>query len=180
MNIRFIFIALIALSFAACTSKTKNYNEVQQMFDTLTLKIKEGYRDTAYLNKTVREVKAYAHKHPKDSLAAKLMFQAAQQLEAHKLTQDAVEVLESIQKDFSETAYAAKALLTEGFIYNNVLNEYDKAKEKYNQYLEKYRDLDSNLTRDVELELKNLGKSADELIKEFEAKLKEAEKELKN
>lgn len=180
MTFRLLFISLITISIAACTSKSKNYDDVQKMFDTLTLKIKDGYRDTAYLNKTVREVYAYAQKHPKDTLAAKLLFQTAQQLEAHKMAEDAVRVLESIQKDFNQTAYAAKALLTEGFIYNNVLNDIDKAKSKYNEYLEKYHDLDTNLSRDVELELKNLGKSADDLIKEFEAKLKDEEKQPKN
>jgi hypothetical protein len=175
MIYRIALTTLVILFSIACSNRTKNYDDIQLMFDTLALKIKDGYRDTAYLNKTLNEVKSFAQKHPKDSLAAKILFQAAQQLEAHNLPEKAVQILENIQKNYSETAYAAKALLTEGFIYNNVLNDAEQAKAKYNEYLSKYRDLDKNLTRDVELELKNIGKSADELIKEFEAKLKEAD-----
>jgi hypothetical protein len=50
---------------------------------------------------------------------------------------------------------------------------------KYNEYLEKYKNLDTNLSRDVELELQHLGKSAEELVREFEARIEE-NKEKKN
>jgi virulence-associated protein VapD len=168
-----IVIGLFAM--ASCTQKKNEYADIQKMFDTLGLKIQQGYIDTAYLNKTIAEVKQYADEHPKDSLAAKLLFQSAQQLESHKMADQAVQILEKIQKDFSESAYAAKALLTEGFIYNNILHNIDQAKVKYNEYLEKYKNLDTNLSRDVELELQHLGKSAEELVKEFEARIKESE-----
>jgi hypothetical protein len=95
------------------------------------------------------------------------------------MADQAVQILEKIQKDFSESAYAAKALLTEGFIYNNILHNIDQAKVKYNEYLEKYKNLDTNLSRDVELELQHLGKSAEELVREFEARIEE-NKEKKN
>ncbi len=170
----------LVITISSCTNKAKDYADIQKMFDTISIKLKEGYVDTTYLNKTVAEVNNYVNKHPKDTLAAKLLFQSAQQLEAHRLAEKAVKVLESIQKDFSETSYAAKALLTEGFIYNNVLHDYENAKVKYNEYLSKYKDLDSNMSRDVQLELQNLGKSADDLIKEFEAKLNEATQDKKN
>jgi hypothetical protein len=176
----FISVLLFTVVFSSCKHQSKDYAEIQKMFDTVSLKLKAGYVDTAYLNKTVAEVNRYATKHPKDSLAAKLLFQSAQQLGAHRMSEQAVEVLEGIQKDFSESAYAAKALLTEGFIYNNVIHDYEKAKAKYDEYLSKYKDLDSNISRDVELELQHLGKSADELIKEFEAKLNNLSENKKN
>ncbi len=177
---KYLISLFLLFTIISCTHKVKDFAEIQKMLDTVSIKMKEGNSDTLYLNKTIIEIKQYAAKHQSDTLAAKLLFEAAQQLEAHHLSEKAVVLLDEIQTKFSNTLYAAKALVTEGFIYNNILHNYDLAKVKYEEYLTKYRNLDSNLSRDVELELHNMGKSAEDLIKEFETKLKEKEKQEKN
>ena len=63
---------------------------------------------------------------------------------------------------------AAKALFMKGFTLDNKLGRLEEAKAVYEQFLEKYPEDD--FANDAEFSLKNLGKSAEEIIKAFEEK----------
>lgn len=54
-----------------------------------------------------------------------------------------------------------------GFVYENDLNDLENAKQTYEAFLQKYPN-DPDFADDAQMALKNLGKSPEELIKEFE------------
>lgn len=56
------------------------------------------------------------------------------------------------------------------FIYENQLHGAEKAKKLYEEFMKKYPD--HELAKDVKFSLDHIGKSDEELIKEFEAKQK--------
>ncbi len=66
---------------------------------------------------------------------------------------------------------APMALFMEGFIYENDLGDTAKARLRYKAFLEKYPN-DPDFVDDAQNALKNLGKSPEQLIKEFEAQNK--------
>jgi TolA-binding protein len=66
-------------------------------------------------------------------------------------------------------AQAPAALFLSGFIYENDLGDLEKAKAAYEDFIKRYP-TDTSYLDDVQVSLKNLGKSAEELIREFEKK----------
>jgi TolA-binding protein len=68
----------------------------------------------------------------------------------------------SISERYPQSEFAHKGLFTAGFAFANELNNTTKAKVLYERYLSEYKD--SSLVEMVRFELKNLGKSADEVL----------------
>jgi tetratricopeptide (TPR) repeat protein len=81
----------------------------------------------------------------------------------------ALQLYYKVESQLPQHAQAPAALFLSGFIYENDLGDLDKAKGVYEDFLKRYPN-DPNYQDDVQMSLKNLGKSAEELIKEFEKK----------
>jgi TolA-binding protein len=62
-------------------------------------------------------------------------------------------------------------MFLKAFVYEDQLHDLNKAKKYYEEFLEKYPD--SDFADDARISLQNLGKSPEELIKEFEEKQQE-------
>ena len=60
-----------------------------------------------------------------------------------------------------------------GFVYETDMNDLDKAKSTYESFLQKYPN-DPDFADDAQTALKMLGRSPDDIIKEFEQKQKES------
>ena len=72
----------------------------------------------------------------------------------------------SIADRFPESEFAHKGLFTAGFAFANELNNTSTAKTLYEKYLTEYKD--SSLAEMVRFELKNLGKSPDQILKDLQ------------
>ncbi len=57
-------------------------------------------------------------------------------------------------------------MFLKGYVYENDLRDLETAKKIYEEFLVKYPD--DEFADDAEISIKNLGKSPEELIKEFE------------
>ena len=79
----------------------------------------------------------------------------------------AIGLYDSILANAPQHPKAATAQFMTGFIYANDMNELDKAKAAYEAFLQKYPN--DELAESAKMELENLGKSPEELIKKFEA-----------
>jgi hypothetical protein len=80
-----------------------------------------------------------------------------------------VQLYYQISKDMPDHAKARTALFMQGFIYENDLSDPVRAKSIYEDFLKRYP-ADADYADDVEMSLKNLGKSPEQLLKEFEQK----------
>lgn len=69
--------------------------------------------------------------------------------------------------DFERAAYS---LFLQAYVLDNHLNDDQHAGEVYTSFIKKYPD--HPMAKDAEFSIQNLGKSDEELIKEFEARLK--------
>ena len=117
-------------------------------------------------------IENFVKKFPDDTLAPKYLFEKALLQEKQKKYSEVLSTLDGIYSQYPESKSASKAIFLEGFLYANVLNQLDKAKEKYQLYLDKYSQVDAKMTNDVKMELQNLGKSPDEILKEIQEKAK--------
>ncbi|MBL7827575.1 MAG: tetratricopeptide repeat protein [Saprospiraceae bacterium] len=79
----------------------------------------------------------------------------------------AIELYQKVSDGLPQHPKAPTALFMTGFVYENDLNNIDKAKAVYESFLQKYPN-DPDFLDDAQNALKMLGKTPDEIIKEFE------------
>lgn len=117
---------------------------------------------TAYYN----FVKIY----PDDSLAPEFLFKAGEISTANQQYTQALMYYESITKKYPDYKLAPESLYLQGYLLDNFLEKDAEAKIIYEQVITKYPDLP--YAADAKSAIKNLGKSDEELIKEFKKKNK--------
>jgi TolA-binding protein len=101
-------------------------------------------------------------------MAPNYLFKAAELAMNLGKTQQAMDLYNKVIYSYPEYEKAPECLFLLAFIYENSLQNYGKAKELYEMFLEKYPDHD--FADDAQFSLQYLGKSPEELMREFEEK----------
>lgn len=149
--------------------------------DEITAKMKTA-EDALYGNKDITQfdkAKAgelagiyatYSEAFPEDENTASYLFKAAELQRSLRDFPAAIKIYDKIYKNYPNYEKTPHSLFLLGFSYENDLKQLDKAKSCYEDFLKKYPK--HELADDVEFSLKNLGKSPEDIIKEFEARNK--------
>ncbi|MEI6311082.1 MAG: tetratricopeptide repeat protein [Bacteroidota bacterium] len=124
--------------------------------------------DPIKANHLIELYKDYATRFPKDSIAPDYLFKRAEMLVASKKFTEANQVYEQIIQEYPSYKKTPVSLFMEGFNYENNLNDLSKARQCYEKFIQLYPS--HKLREAAEISLTHLGKSADEIVKEFEAK----------
>ena len=82
-----------------------------------------------------------------------------------------IELFDRIINDYPKFAKVADCMFLKAFVYDDKLKDYKKAKEAYEAFLKKYPT--HEFAESAKACIENLGKSPDQLIREFEAKQKQ-------
>ncbi|HTX87506.1 MAG TPA: tetratricopeptide repeat protein [Bacteroidales bacterium] len=82
----------------------------------------------------------------------------------------AILLFDRYMKDYPQGPKAEVCLFFKAFIYENNLQDFDKAKKFYEDFLNRYPN--SDFANDARIALQNLGKTPDQYFMEFEAKRK--------
>lgn len=122
----------------------------------------------------INAYKSYAQNYPQDTMAAVYLVKMAE-LQVQAVSPiEAVNTLNRIIKDFPAFRKTPECLFLKGFIYENNLNDIEKARATYTEFLQRYPN--HYFAKDAKVLISNLGKTPEELIKEFEAKNTEPKK----
>ena len=168
---RYLFISLIFLTLFSCTSqRDKSVTEIKMNLEQVNKNFAENNLDTTSARKAEENIGKFLEKYPKDTLASRYLFELGMLYQKQRRFEDAVTTFDKVYVEYPDSREASNAVFLQGFLYANVLNKLDRAKEKYELYLEKFSNADPKMTRDVQMELNNLGKSPDELLKEIQEK----------
>lgn len=108
----------------------------------------------------------FAEKYPTDSLAPEYLFKAANLSMSLNWGKSAMDILDKFTSIYPDHKRAAEAMFYKGFVYDNQLNDDAKAGEFYRAFLKKYPN--HEFASSAEASIKNLGKTDEELIREFE------------
>ncbi len=100
----------------------------------------------------------------------KLLMEAAEAAIAGENFLKAVSIYDRVGKDWPDSKKAPQAAFMMAFTIENNLNDLPGAKKAYEDFIKKYPN--DEFTDDAQAALRNLGKSPEELVKEFEKKLK--------
>lgn len=108
----------------------------------------------------------YATEFPKDSLAPVYLFRASDLSMNLQRPNETISLFNEILQKYPDYEKTSSVLFLKAFVYEDQLGDLENAKKYYEEYLEKYPN--SDFADDAEMSLKNLGKTPEELILEFE------------
>ena len=115
----------------------------------------------------------FANVYPEDEHSSRFLFNAGEVAMGLMESKKAIECFHLVYTNYPESDTAATALFLKGFVYETQLNNLSMAQKIYLDFLKKYPD--HSLANDAQFSLNNLGKSDEEIIKEFEKKIQEQE-----
>jgi TolA-binding protein len=110
----------------------------------------------------------YVDTYPDRADAPEYLFKAADISMNMRRPQATIALFDRIMTEYPDYEKSPSALFLKAFVYEDQLQDYENAKRYYELFLEKYPN--SEFADDAEVSLQNLGKSPEELIKEFEKK----------
>jgi TolA-binding protein len=104
---------------------------------------------------------------PDDSLSPKFLFKAANLAITEGDGNKALSLLDQFLQKYPDNQKTPVCAFFKGYVYENILKNMDLAKESYLIYIEKYPD--DAFVKDARMAINNLGKTPEQMIKEFEA-----------
>lgn len=169
---RFLLLLILSsLFFSSCgSSKEKQTLQKAIQLEEKSLLTKEAAIkwDAQKAAKLIEQYQNYATKFPDDSISPDYLFKCAEMLIAGGKYLEANQIYDQIDRQYPKYEKAPVSLFLKGFNEENNLRDLVKARKTYMDFLAKYPT--HKLHDDAQLCLQNLGKSADEIVKEFEKK----------
>lgn len=186
MKIRsqFQVIALLSLIVSACGSNdtdtgkdpaAKKHDSLLTVIDSNEKSIQKNMRsavlDPSLAARSVSAYSQFAQSYPSDSNAPMFLFKAADiSGSAMKQYDQSVSMLEKIIRDYPSFHKLPACYFQLGLIYDDYLNDDAKAKKYYEEFIQKFPS--NPMVPQVQALISYLGKTNDELIKDFEKKNK--------
>ena len=110
----------------------------------------------------------FAEAYPDDPRSPEYLFKAGDlSINLNRPTKT-IHIFETLISRYPESEKAATSLFLKGFVLEDQMKDFDEARRVYEEFLEKYPD--SEFADDAEISIANLGKTPEELIREFEQK----------
>lgn len=110
----------------------------------------------------------FIKKNPKDSLAPGYLFKSANIVMNSGDGPRALSLFDQYLENYPDKPKAPLCLFFKAFVYENIMQDIDKARETYILFVEKYPSDD--FTKDAKMALLNLGKTPEMIVREFEEK----------
>ncbi len=143
---------------------TEQQKQVDSMLATADVLSPE---QKAMIDELIHSYETFAEKYPDDSLGAAYLFEAAR-LETRKPDfEKAIAMFRKVAEKYPNDDLAPKSLLSIGGIYDVTLHDYKNAETAYRELLEKYPRQAQEYG--IDMVLKTLGKSPDEILKELQS-----------
>lgn len=167
----YVLILILALIAASCGQNKENQEaktteeSIQELekalFDTesLTLDRKKA-NELSYL------YEKWAHENAQHAEASAHLLKAADLSMNLNNPRRSIGIYDQILKNYPDSKQASSALFLMAFVYDDQLKDYVNAGKYYTEFLAKYPE--SPFANDAAASLKNLGKTPEELVKEFE------------
>lgn len=124
--------------------------------------------DPRKANQLINKYEKYSEVKPKAAETPNYLYKAGELARSIRNFPKALELWEKVTKSYASFDKAPQALFLQGFTHENDYRNLPKAEELYKKFLKDYPKHD--LADDVQFSLNFLGKSPDEIIKNFEEK----------
>lgn len=163
-NSLLILIAITAV--VACTPAIeKDAAKIQAAEDDL-FSADEGFIDKEKALQLVDMYVDFTNAYPEDSLASEYLFKAAEFCLNLGEGQRAIGYYDRVINEYPGFRKAPECLFLKGYIFENYLGDLENAKAIYLEFIERYPN--NEFADDAEVSIQNLGKTPEELIRQFE------------
>ena len=167
---KIITILLIASIFSACSNKKQEkLAEVKkaesELFGNMSAPI-----DMKKAESIIVLYSSFVADYPDDSNSVAMMLKAAEISMNIGKPKDAIALLDRLILKYPSSEFVPKALHLEGFIYDDKLKNAEMSRKTFEKLIEKYPN--HELSRNAKDYMTTIGKSEEEIIKEFEEKNK--------
>ncbi|HHZ64691.1 MAG TPA: hypothetical protein EYN38_10745 [Flavobacteriales bacterium] len=164
-----LFTLIVAAILVSCSSKDNTIEAIGE------LEIKLYSENTTVFDKDIADklvatYRDFVSKYPEDEKSPEYLFKAAEVSMGMESSESALACYKQVYTDYPDYAKASTALFLEGFVYETQTANLVMAQKCYNEFMDKYPN--HTLADDAKFSVENLGKSDEEIIREFEEKLK--------
>jgi len=172
---KFILISFASLMLFACGNGNENKadeakmtkEKYQAQIDSIEAKLHaKPEMDMATAGTAISLYADYTKNFPDDPKTPEYLFKAGEISSSIKQGPQAIEFFNQAYTKYPNFDKAPYALFLQGFIYESQLNDTAKAKKIYNQVIEKYPN--ERVAEDAKASIQNMGKTDEELLREFE------------
>lgn len=162
----FIVVIIGSLIMVSCGSPEKDLqSEIKNLEDSLFADPTKMI-DKKMAQRLITKYIEFADVNPADPEAAGTLFKAGDMAMNLNMPQQAIQVFDRIMDTYPDFEKTPQCLFLKGYVYENDYKDLDKAKLIYEDFLMRYPD--DEFADDAAISIQNLGKSPEELIKEFE------------
>lgn len=179
---------VVAFYFAGCGNKQQGQNQQNStMQDTgrqayindinaIETKLKNSTTiDTYNANLAITAYSKFAGHYPNDTLSPVFLFKAGNMAMSSEQYQRAISIYDNILAKYPSFRQIPDCIFVEGFIYDDYLKDTAKAHVKYSEVVSKYPN--TILAQNASAAINDLGKSNEEIMKEFDEKNKKEKKQ---
>ena len=171
-SIILVFVGLIStLMMISCSSQLeKDAKGIAGLEKELTAEAERP--NQAKLDELMDKYLNFVDKHPQDTAASKYLYKALNLALGTSQGEKAMELADRTLNEYSQSDKIAETVFLKAFIYENLLSNLGLAQKTYRDFIARFPD--HELADDAEAALVNLGKSPEELVREFEKRAAEA------
>jgi outer membrane protein assembly factor BamD (BamD/ComL family) len=135
----------------------------EELFNSEALKL-----DRRKALELIRLYEQFVNTYPDDEASPEYLFKAADISMNMRRPKATISLFDRMLLEYPDYEKSPSALFLKAFVYEDQLQDYENARINYELFLSKYPD--SEFADDAEVSLQNLGKSPEELIRQFEQK----------
>ncbi len=158
-----------AIFMAACSQESKHDAALKELKAMESETFGTSAIDPQLAKKLVERYQYFANAFPEDSTnAIDFLIKGGEVANSVQDGQLAEQLFMTALGKYPKHEKTPKALFMLAFCYENTLGNQEKAGERYKEFLQKYPN--DKLAASAQASLNNLGKTPEELVKEFEAK----------
>lgn len=146
-------------------SKEELQKEIATMEDELLSKMRTKF-DESVAKRVVQFYRDYATNNPKDSITPEYLFKAGEVSIGLKDYETATGLFERIYNNYPNFNKRIESLYLVGFVYDEHIGNYGKAREYYEKVLNNHPD--HEFADDAKASIETLGLTDEEIIKKFQ------------
>ena len=161
-----LFVCIAAIVFSSCSSKQNKLKQISSLKKDLFDKSVKTF-DNRKADQLVSLYVKFVEDYPKDTNSANFLFEAANISEATN-PKYAVNLLTKVITEYPNSKRVPDCMFYKGFTYDEKLKDFNKAKECYEEYLQKFPN--HTWAKDIPDLIKMLGKTPEQIGAELAAK----------